>query len=238
MSASTQDQALSALLFLYRYVLGRDVGELGEVIRARKPKRLPVVLTRTEVTAVFWLSFMASRLFTAFVLGPLTARIVLVLGLEFQSEALLILVLALAGVGITTGVVRSRSQRTAITLVIAAGLVFGPIFPSIMAILLGHFPGAVQGRAVGMLFAIGGLGWTLIPMSIGAYAEGTTVQRGSLIAVGSAIALCIVAALLTTTYRLRAEVGLVGKRQQTGAGLPSKIPVSRRLRFTWLPGTP
>ena len=171
-------------------------------------------------------------------LGPLTARIVLVLGLEVQSEALLILVLALACVGITTGVVRSRSQRTAITLVIAAGLVVGPIFPSIMAILLGHFPGAVQGRAVGMLFAIGGLGWTLIPMSIGAYAEGTTVQRGFPIAVGSAIALCIVAALLTTTYRLRAEVGLVGKRQQTGAGLPSKIPVSRRLRFTWLPGTP
>ena len=45
-SASTQNQALSALLFLYRYVIGRQVGDLGDVIRARKPKRLPVVLTR------------------------------------------------------------------------------------------------------------------------------------------------------------------------------------------------
>jgi integron integrase len=48
-SASTQNQALSALLFLYRRVIGRQVGELGEVIRARKPKRLPVVMTREEV---------------------------------------------------------------------------------------------------------------------------------------------------------------------------------------------
>ena len=51
-SSSTQNQALSALLFLYRNVIGREVGELGDVVRARKPKRLPVVLTRAEVTAV------------------------------------------------------------------------------------------------------------------------------------------------------------------------------------------
>ena len=51
-AASTQNQALSALLFLYRYVLSKELGELGQVVRARKPKRLPVVLTRTEVRAV------------------------------------------------------------------------------------------------------------------------------------------------------------------------------------------
>lgn len=51
-SASTQNQALSALLFLYRHVIGREVGNLGDVIRARKPKRLPVVMTREEVKAV------------------------------------------------------------------------------------------------------------------------------------------------------------------------------------------
>jgi integron integrase len=51
-SASTQNQALSALLFLYRHVLGREIGDLGEVVRARKPKRLPVVMTRDEVKAV------------------------------------------------------------------------------------------------------------------------------------------------------------------------------------------
>ena len=51
-SASTQNQALSALLFLYRYVIGRKVGDLGEVVRARKPVRLPVVMTRNEVNGV------------------------------------------------------------------------------------------------------------------------------------------------------------------------------------------
>jgi len=51
-SASTQNQALSALLFLYRHVIGREVGDLGKVIRARKPKRLPVVMTRDEVKDV------------------------------------------------------------------------------------------------------------------------------------------------------------------------------------------
>jgi len=42
-SSSTQNQALSALLFLYRYVINRKIGDLGEVIRARKPKRVPAV---------------------------------------------------------------------------------------------------------------------------------------------------------------------------------------------------
>jgi integron integrase len=51
-SASTQNQALAGLLFLYRNVLGREVGDLGGVIRARKPQRVPVVMTRDEVRGV------------------------------------------------------------------------------------------------------------------------------------------------------------------------------------------
>jgi len=51
-SASTQNQALSALLFLYRNVLGKSVESLGDVVRARRPERLPVVLTPAEVKSV------------------------------------------------------------------------------------------------------------------------------------------------------------------------------------------
>jgi integron integrase len=51
-SSSTQNQALAALLFLFRQVLGHPIGELGEVIRARKPMRLPVVMSRDEVRSV------------------------------------------------------------------------------------------------------------------------------------------------------------------------------------------
>jgi integrase len=51
-AASTQNQALSALLFLYRDVLGLEVPWLDEVVRAKRPHHLPVVLTRDEVRGV------------------------------------------------------------------------------------------------------------------------------------------------------------------------------------------
>lgn len=51
-AASTQQQALSALLLFYRDVIKRPLGDLGPVQRARPPHRLPVVLTRSEVHRV------------------------------------------------------------------------------------------------------------------------------------------------------------------------------------------
>lgn len=51
-AASTQNQALAALLFLYREILGTDLPWLNDVVRARSPQRIPVVLTRDEVRAV------------------------------------------------------------------------------------------------------------------------------------------------------------------------------------------
>ncbi|MBX9627414.1 MAG: integron integrase [Gemmataceae bacterium] len=51
-AASTQNQALAALLFLYDAVLGRPLDRLGGVIRANRPARLPTVLTVDEVRAV------------------------------------------------------------------------------------------------------------------------------------------------------------------------------------------
>lgn len=51
-AASTQNQALAALLFLYREVLAMEVGWLDDVVRARRPRRLPVVLSRDEVGRV------------------------------------------------------------------------------------------------------------------------------------------------------------------------------------------
>ncbi|MCZ6449803.1 MAG: integron integrase [Deltaproteobacteria bacterium] len=51
-SASTQNQALNALLFLYREVLAKDIGYVNGVVRAKRPHRLPVVLTREEVRSI------------------------------------------------------------------------------------------------------------------------------------------------------------------------------------------
>ena len=51
-AASTQNQALAAALFLYEHVLERPLNRIEGVVRARRPKRLPVVLTREEVEAL------------------------------------------------------------------------------------------------------------------------------------------------------------------------------------------
>jgi integron integrase len=51
-SASTQNQALNALLFLYRHILGKNLDDLGQITRAQRPKRLPVVFTPNEVHAI------------------------------------------------------------------------------------------------------------------------------------------------------------------------------------------
>jgi len=48
-SSSTQGQALSAILFLYKRVLHEEIADLGDVVRASKPRRIPVVLTPDEV---------------------------------------------------------------------------------------------------------------------------------------------------------------------------------------------
>jgi integron integrase len=51
-SAATQNQALNALVFLYRHVLQSDVGQLENLVRAKQPQRLPVVLRKPEVKAL------------------------------------------------------------------------------------------------------------------------------------------------------------------------------------------
>jgi integron integrase len=51
-SAATQNQALNAILFLYREVLRKDIGYVDGVVRAKKPRRLPVVLTKEEVKTI------------------------------------------------------------------------------------------------------------------------------------------------------------------------------------------
>lgn len=51
-AASTQNQALCALVFLYKPVLGKELGDFGTLIWAKKPQRLPVVLTKSEVKSI------------------------------------------------------------------------------------------------------------------------------------------------------------------------------------------
>jgi integron integrase len=68
-SASTQNQALSAILFLYQQVLNKPLEWVNPAVRAKKPKRLPVVLTREEVRTILDLMGGATKLVAILLYG-------------------------------------------------------------------------------------------------------------------------------------------------------------------------
>jgi len=68
-SASTQAQALSALVFLYRHVLDDPLPWLDEIVRARRTRKLPVVLSREEVGSLLGAMSGTSRLVAAILYG-------------------------------------------------------------------------------------------------------------------------------------------------------------------------
>jgi integron integrase len=68
-AASTQNQALAALLFLYQEVLGVPVGTLKDVVRAKRPARRPTVMSRDEVRAVLGAMDGAPRLIAMLMYG-------------------------------------------------------------------------------------------------------------------------------------------------------------------------
>jgi integron integrase len=68
-AASTQNQALNALIFLYEKVLDEDLGPIGAFERAQRSRRLPVVLTRDEVRAVLHHMKGANRLVALLLYG-------------------------------------------------------------------------------------------------------------------------------------------------------------------------
>jgi integron integrase len=68
-SASTQNQALHALLFLYRHILGRDIGLVPGIAPAKRGRRLPVVLSVGEVRSILSRMRGVSRLCASLMYG-------------------------------------------------------------------------------------------------------------------------------------------------------------------------
>jgi MFS family permease len=147
------------------------------------------------VLSGFWLAFMCSRLAVALTV----ARFPLPAG----GDTMLIIGLSVLCVLVWAGAVFSPNRTMAGTMVVLAGLVFGPTFPTIVGVLMGHVNEDISpllgGRAIGLFFMIGGVGWSVIPILIGAYARKTSVQRGFLVAVGAAVALTVLAVSLHVT---------------------------------------
>jgi fucose permease len=119
------------------------------------------------------------------------------------ADKLLIVVLAALCFLLTLGLAASRSAALTCGLVVAAGLILGPIFPTLIAVLLNHVQASLHGRVVGIFFCIGGIGWTVIPMLLGAYAKRTSVQRAFLITAICAVLLSVLSLALRITLAHR-----------------------------------
>src|SRR5437763_370467 len=130
----------------------------------------------------FWLCFMGARLLAALTFHSAEANATMVH--TIRVARITHIVLAVLCIVILLGIVSSRKRSLTIGLILAAGLLYGPFFPNLMAILLSHFPVEVHGRAVGLLFGAASIGWTVFPAVIGAVATRSTLQRGFLVAVG------------------------------------------------------
>ncbi len=83
-SASTQNQALSAILFLYQEALKQELGWINDVKRAKKPSHLPVVFTKEEAKAVL-LRLEGAKWLMASLLYGASLRLMECLGLRMKD---------------------------------------------------------------------------------------------------------------------------------------------------------
>ena len=102
-AAATQNQALSALLFLYREVLGQEVPWLDGIVHAKRTRRLPVVLTREEVRAVLGQLNGAPRLMALLLYGAglrlLECARLRVKDIDFTSNQIVVRAARVTGTG-------------------------------------------------------------------------------------------------------------------------------------------
>jgi MFS family permease len=129
----------------------------------------------------FWLGFTGSRLIAS-VLGA-TGVLTALLGRTNEQALLVALGAACVVLMLALAVVRGRAATSATILL--AGLACGPVFPTMMAVVLLSVQPDTMGRAVGFFFFFASVGWTVIPMIIGIVARKTDIQRGFLVAAAS-----------------------------------------------------
>lgn len=129
----------------------------------------------------FWLGFTGSRLLVS-ILGA-TGVLTGLLGRSNEQGLLVAMGVACVSLMLALAFVKGRLATS--TTVLLAGLACGPVFPTMMAVVLLSVQPDTMGRAVGFFFSFASVGWTVIPMIIGVVARKTDIQRGFLVAAGS-----------------------------------------------------
>jgi MFS family permease len=129
----------------------------------------------------FWLGFTGSRLIAS-ILGA-TGVLTRILGGTNEQALLVTLGVACVVLMLALAFVKGRAATTATILL--AGLACGPVFPTMMAVVLLSVQPDTMGRAVGFFFFFASVGWTAVPMIIGVVARKTNIQMGFLVAAAS-----------------------------------------------------
>lgn len=141
----------------------------------------------SSLLSVFWMAFTLSRL---------VAALTMVAG----TDHVILMVLSGACAGLTLGLAASKSKEMTSGFIILAGAVMGPIFPILIALLITHVQSDLSeqlvGRAIGLFFCIGGIGWAVVPLLVGKIAQKTSVQKAFFVVAGAAACLTAVAVVL------------------------------------------
>jgi len=141
----------------------------------------------------------ATVLLSAFLLTFTVSRLIAALAFPPGKHHIVVIGLAVILVLVVLGLVASRRQLQTSSLVIVAGLILGPIFPILIAFLVGYVDVSVQVRAIGLFFCIGGVGWAVVPFMVGKLADRVGLQKSFLVVAVCAsglVAMCTVLALL------------------------------------------
>jgi MFS family permease len=129
----------------------------------------------------FWLGFTGSRL----IVSILGATGVLTRLLGTSNEQALLVAMGVACVALMVALVFVKGRVATAVTILLAGLACGPVFPTMMAVVLLSVPPDTMGRAVGFFFSFASVGWTVVPMLIGLVARKTDIQKGFLVAAAS-----------------------------------------------------
>jgi fucose permease len=136
------------------------------------------------VLSLFGVAMMVGRFLTSMIknLTKIGAKLVSILALVAIAAILVMVITELPGL--------------AIVAVVLTGLVFAPVFPTIVGITFAKSEPSLYGSIFGIIFAVGLLGGTVVPKIIGSLSEGATVQQSLLIVLAMAVALLVISFFL------------------------------------------
>jgi fucose permease len=136
------------------------------------------------ILSLFGVAMMVGRFVTSTIKNLTAIGVRLIAGAAVLAMAAILLMMFTSSAAVATAAV------------MLAGLVFAPIFPTIVGVTFAKFEPRLYGSIFGIIFAVGLLGGTFVPQIVGSFSVGATVQQSLLIVAAMAAALFVIALFL------------------------------------------